>query len=349
MKKYDVGICGHMDRNIAGENGQTLRAVTVYKELERIYGTDRTHSISSHIWKKHPLKFAFQIILLAKDSKNVIIFPDRRGIRIILPMFYILRRVLRFSLFYNVVGAWLPLFLGDHPMFRKMFTNLDGVFVETKTLQVELEKESVSNTLLFKNFKQLIPLSLNEVKMDHVEPYRLCFFSRVTPQKGIEDAIWAVSEINKSRTKYTLDIFGPIDPSYRDTFSKIVNELPPEIKYCGVVDAFCSVDTIKDYYFQLFPTKYPTEGIPGSIIDSFFAGVPVIASKWNSCLDVIDQGETGYVYDFANKVDLLNTLDRAYSEPKKIQAMRVKCINKAKEYLPEEEIKVILDLLKTDS
>ena len=44
---------------------------------------------------------------------------------------------------------------------------------------------------------------------------------------------------------------------------------------------------------QIFPTRFTTEGIPGSIIDSYYAGVPVLASKWNSFDDVIEDGKTG--------------------------------------------------------
>lgn len=51
-----------------------------------------------------------------------------------------------------------------------------------------------------------------------------------------------------------------------------------------------AVEIISKYHYQIFPTRYKTEGIPGSIIDSFFSGTPVIASKWDSVNDVLEDG-----------------------------------------------------------
>jgi glycosyltransferase involved in cell wall biosynthesis len=125
----------------------------------------------------------------------------------------------------------------------------------------------------------------------------------------------------------------------------MVKEFPPYINYCGVIDAFKSVDTIKNYYLQVFPTKYQTEGIPGSIVDSFFSGVPVIASMWNSAKDVIDDNSTGFLYRFNDNDDLKQKLIFAYNNPQKIQEMKIKCLEKSYQYQPSEAIKVVLNEL----
>ena len=53
-------------------------------------------------------------------------------------------------------------------------------------------------------------------------------------------------------------------------------------RYCGIKDPKDSVKTLKNYFALVFPTRFYTEGIPGTIIDAYYAGVPVIASKWES-------------------------------------------------------------------
>jgi hypothetical protein len=53
---------------------------------------------------------------------------------------------------------------------------------------------------------------------------------------------------------------------------------------------------LKDYFALLFPTHFYTEGIPGTVIDAYAAGIPVISAKWESYSDVIDEGVTGIGY-----------------------------------------------------
>lgn len=292
-----------MDRIIAGENGQTMRTITVCKELENYYGKENVCSISSHIWRKHPFRFFLQIVHMAGTCKNIIIFPDQNGIKVILPLFFLLRIILGFNLYYNVVGAWLPDFLIQNKIIMYFVNNLDGIFVETKTLKHSLQSLGITKVVLFKNFKQLrVKNEIVDEKFD--EPYKFCFFSRVTKLKGIEDAIEAVIEINKTSLRCILDIYGPVDPAYKEQFCLLESRFPEYIKYKGCVDAFQSVEIVSKYYIQLFPTLYKTEGIPGSIVDSYFSGTPIIASEWNSSRDVIDDSETGIIYEFGKKEEL---------------------------------------------
>ena len=89
---------------------------------------------------------------------------------------------------------------------------------------------------------------------------------------------------------------------------------------------------------QLFPTKYKTEGVPGSIIDSYFAGLPVLASKWESYNDVIDEGKTGIGFEFGNYEDFVAKLKWSIENSGAINKMKFECVRKAKEYTPESVI-----------
>jgi glycosyltransferase involved in cell wall biosynthesis len=103
-------------------------------------------------------------------------------------------------------------------------------------------------------------------------------------KKGIEDAVDAVRFVNRryGKTAFSLDIYGPVDPEENEWFENLKQNFPSEIRYCGCVDANKSVDVVKDYFALLFPTRFFTEGIPGTIIDAYAAGVPVISAKWES-------------------------------------------------------------------
>src|SRR5690606_29973646 len=89
-----------------------------------------------------------------------------------------------------------------------------------------------------------------------------------------------------------------IDEKYIGRFEEIKKEFPSYIRYKGSVNYVDSVDVLKKYFALLFPTQFKTEGIPGTIIDAYAAGLPVIASEWDSAHEIIDQGSTGYIYEF---------------------------------------------------
>ena len=95
----------------------------------------------------------------------------------------------------------------------------------------------------------------------------------------------------------------------------------------------------------LFPTKYYTEGIPGTIIDSYASGVPVIASNWQNCEDVVINKKTGLIFEFNNLTKFKEKLIYAYHNQKKIYCMKNNCIEHARLYCSIETLKPLFDIL----
>ncbi len=54
---------------------------------------------------------------------------------------------------------------------------------------------------------------------------------------------------------------------------------------------------------MLFPTKFKTEGIPGTIIDAYASGLTVVSSIWDNYNEIIDDGITGIGYEIDNYND----------------------------------------------
>ena len=94
---------------------------------------------------------------------------------------------------------------------------------------------------------------------------------------------------------------------------------------------------------MLFPTQYFTEGIPGTIIDSYAAGVPVISSKWKSFSDVVDDGVTGLGFEFNKGGDLERIMEKVITNPSMIINLKQGCIRKANEFLPQNAIRPLID------
>ena len=280
MKK--AGVCGHfgIGRNLL--NGQTVKTKTVTEELKNRLGETQVAVADSCGGFKAMPRMAADVLRLFKGCENVIMMPANRGLRFFALLFLTYNKFYRRRIHYIVIGGWLDAFLESHKWLVGLLKKFDAIYVESETMKAALCERGFDNAVVMHNFKKLSSLSENELEYPDGEPYKLCTFSRVMKEKGIEDAIDAVKTVNSrlGRTVYTLDIFGQVDKDYEERFSELKKTFPDFIRCGGAIAADRSTETLKSYFALLFPTYYRGEGFAGTLIDAMSAGVPVIASDW---------------------------------------------------------------------
>lgn len=338
--KYYVGICGHYGGKKVFLDGQTVKTKNVTSELIKKYGQQRVVTVDTYGGVKSLLKCLKKLHFMLKNCENIIILPAHNSIKIFPFFLVVLNQFYHRKLHYIVIGGWLPEFVKSNYHISKVLKRLDYIYVETSTMQKELVRQGFKNIIIMPNFKRLNIISSELLSHQYAKPFRLCTFSRVMKQKGVEDVIDVVNKINDKRgqTIFKLDIYGQIDSDYEEDFNKLKEEFSTYVKYRGAVPAEKSVDILRDYFALVFPTHFYTEGIPGTIIDAYAAGVPVIASKWESFKDVIEDGITGFGYEFGNKAELQKRLEYIADNPKLIINMKSACIEKADQFMPENAI-----------
>lgn len=336
-----IGVIGHFGLGLDMLNGQTIKTKIVTNALEDRVGNDEVLKVDTHGGIKTYLKLPFEIIRLLKCCKNIIIFPAHNGVRVIVPMLLSLNIFYHRKTHYVVIGGWLSKMCERHLLLTILLKKIDYIYVETRTMKKTLERQGFRNVLVMPNFKDLQILD-KPVYSDN-GPLKLCTFSRVVKEKGIEDAVKSVEIINTEYGKvvFKLDIYGPVDPNQIEWFNKLKTDFPDYINYKGSVQFDQTVDVLKNYFALLFPTKFYTEGIPGTILDAYAAGVPVIASKWESFSDLIDDGVTGIGFKFDDFDGLVSVLRNIANHPDSIDDLKTSCINRAKQFKPEEIIQKI--------
>lgn len=342
MSLRKVGVVGAFAFGTDASNGQTVKTKTLKNALEK-HAKIEVVAVDSHGWKKRPIALYREIRAAFKTCDAVVMLPAHNGVRVFGPLLARFKRKFGKKIFYDAIGGWLPEFLADKKRLAKTLRTFDGVWVETETMKAKLVAQGFDNVTVVPNFKEIEPLDESELVYPQGEPLRLCTFSRVMREKGIEDAANAVATVNRElgRNALTLDVYGPVDAEFQERFDEICQTFSNCVRYCGRVDADKSVETLKNYFALLFPTYYDGEGFAGTLIDAFSAGVPVVATDWRYNKEIVDD-KTGVLYPTGDQAAFVEILKNVATNPTLILSKKKACLAEANKYRSENAVKTIV-------
>lgn len=340
-----VCILGHFGFGKEMLNGQTIKTKNVAAELRKQFGENQVLLLDTHGGLKKLPRLMIQLLGAFRKSKNIIIFPAQNGVRIFVPLCCIYNKFFKRKLHYAVVGGWLPDLLKEKQSLRRKVESFDYLYVETLGMKKKLEEVGLSNVVVMANFKDIRVLTVEELVNNTQAPFRICTFSRVMKEKGIEDAIAAIKLVNEKYHEeiISIDIYGQIENGQEEWFDTLIKANADVAQYKGLVGFDNSVDVIKEYYALVFPTYYEGEGFAGTIIDAMASGVPVIASDWRYNSEFVSEGQTGVLFTTHNINELAEKLEYVILNVDKWNSLKTNCIRKAEDYRPD---KAILPLLK---
>nr|WP_295269201.1 glycosyltransferase [uncultured Blautia sp.] len=338
-----VAVIGHFGIGLDLANGQTIKTKIVTEEVEK-YCKEKAVIIDTHGGIRAIIPVIIGSIKSLVQCENVILMLTENGLKVSVPVLFLFNKFFHRRLHYVVVGGWLPEFLKKQQKLVEMLKSFHMIYVETYNMKKLLEEMGFGNIVVMPNCKSL---KIVQEPEKCTKPYKLCTFSRVMKEKGIEDAVNAVISANKQLGKeiYHLDIYGQIDSKQVEWFEKLKKSFPRYIKYCGLIKFDQSVETLKTYFALLFPTYYIGEGFAGTAIDAFSAGVPVLASDWKYNNEVIKEGINGGLFEAQNVEGLAMRLIDIAKNPRPWLLMREQCIIDAHIYKPENVMRVLLKQL----
>ncbi len=340
MKKKKVGVIGSIGNSA---DGQTIKTMTLLSALKK--NTDwKIFEINTGDRNRHPVRLFIRTIFMLLRCKDVFILVSRNGAKFFFPLLSFFSKVFKVRVYHDVIGSCAVNYAKQSKKHVNILNSFKVNWVETRLMLEELNRSGVKNAEQLYNFKDLQIIDIKDLKEDFVKPYPLCTFSRVVKEKGIEDAVKAVEAVNKEKNDviFSLDIYGAIDEGYKNDFNKLLKSSNSEISYKGIIPYNKSVEIIKNYFALLFPTYWEGEGFPGTIIDSLFAGVPVIATDWKSNSELICNYQTGIVYPNDEIKDLYSALIRMADNYHALIQMRRNCISEAKRYEPDKLVNEII-------
>ncbi len=348
MAKYKIGIWGQYgDPGVRIADGQAVRTTIITQELKNRYGKDSVCVANSNHWEKSPFRFLCRCIYMVANSKKIIIMPADNGFKVFVPILMALNIIFKKELFYVVIGGFLPALLRDHPMYLKMVKYFKALFVQTENLKKDLTVLGIKNIYILSNLKRLNTRSHEELKENDDQEIKLCVFSRINKEKGIEDAIEAVRKTNeKLGSNYVhLDLYGLVPATYRERLNELMRNNSDIASYCGIVEYNKTVETLKDYFVLLFPTFYYGEGFPGNLIDAFHSGLPVIATDWMYNKEIIRDGVHGILVPPHDTTSLSEAILKLYRNRSLALDYAHNCLDEARNYQPEQVMKELYKFL----
>lgn len=338
-----IGVCGHFAEKKPTASGQIIKTRIVTDELIAHLGADEVLKVDSCGGAKVVPRMLWQSLKLFKNCRNILIMPAYKGLRVFVPVYSFYNLFFSRELHYVVIGGWLDSFLEQHSWLARLLKTFRGIYVETASMKEKLERTGFANVMVMPNFKALS--IVDQPIYTGGQPYKLCTFSRVMREKGIEEAVEAVKMVNRQygKTVCRLDIYGQVDPLYQARFEELQKQFPAYVAYRGLIPFEKSTAVLKNYFALLFPTFYHGEGFAGTLIDAMAAGLPVIASNWNYNSEIVIPGKTGVLVDDCNADRLCEQLVKIFNAPETWLGMRKTAAEAAKCYTPQVAMAGLLE------
>lgn len=341
VSKRKICVIGNMLDRLS--DGQSIKTAEIVNTLRDRYGEENVAVANYNHARKNKFKLFGLIFSALKNAECVVLCARGQVLGSLVRACCTINKLFGRPIFYIFIGGAITRVITEHPEQKSILDKVACVFPETETMKRSLEDHGVKNVKKLPNFKHMRLYTPDELEPVGEPPYKLVYMSRIATEKGVFQMIDTLKRVNAEKVKFTLDIYGKIDDDIAERFEKLKSEFPPEIRYLGVADAWKVPELIHGYFAQLFPTMARTEGHPASLIDGFFAGLPTIAARWDSCLDMLTEGGTALTYTLGDYNELYGLLNRVYDDPQTVEKMRPRCLAEAQKYLPEIAAKPLFD------
>jgi glycosyltransferase involved in cell wall biosynthesis len=129
------------------------------------------------------------------------------------------------------------------------------------------------------------------------KPLRVGFLSNITAEKGIFEFFAVLRESAAAGLALQGVIAGPVDPSIKDSFNaSLVGS--PCVRHVGAVYGADKSSFFAGIDVMFFPTRYPNEAEPVTILEALGHGVPVVAFA-RGCIAGMIPAAAGTVFPYS--------------------------------------------------
>ncbi|HUL35061.1 MAG TPA: glycosyltransferase family 4 protein [Candidatus Eisenbacteria bacterium] len=142
------------------------------------------------------------------------------------------------------------------------------------------------------------------------------FIGRLAPEKGLRTLLSAWDHLVGG---VPLKIIGD-GPLRAELAARIASHGPANIRLLGRLSDAELFAELKRARFLVFPSEW-YEGLPLTIVEAFACGVPVLASRIGSMIELVDDGRTGLLFNSGDPRDLAAKVEWAWYHTEQMEEM----------------------------
>lgn len=347
--KSKILILGYFGYENNQLDGQTVKTRSVYNLLVERYNGEVFY-YDTLIARRSPLSL-FKLLFKLIKCNTLIIIPALNNLTYIFPIVYYLSKIFNYEIIHVCVGGWhVEYFIGNkrfkpHPLQLKLSRKIKAFLPEMKKVDTDLKTLlGFQNSKYFPNFRKVEYMAVAENKVS--ESLHLVFMARINKKKGYR-TIFNFAEIIKNKSyKIVIDFYGPIEENDKIDFLSLVDKYSNIVKYHGVLNPNDIYSTLSKYDIMLLPTTYYTEGFPGSILDAYIAGIPVIVTNWMHAQEFVKDGKTGFIVPFDDpQYEFNKKIMELYNNRERLKSMKQNARNESYKYSSDEAWEILKEFL----
>lgn len=335
---YFVGPTLKLRNNIGGATIKNQNLLNYFNSKNY-----KIELIDTDDWRKRIGIIILRLIrmFLSPNKRKIILSTSSGGTYFFLKLNYYLN-IFKKDIYYFVVGGDTPNKIENGIFDIKYYKKCKKIFIETNSMRDKVYNLGLNQTVYLPNFKKFRKRNLPE--KEYTKPLKAVFFSRITLEKGVNMIFEMQKIINKDIQKIEIDFYGPISNDYEEEFKSKILETDL-LKYKGILDGQDEsiYQILEKYDLMLFPTFWDGEGFPGTIIDSYIAGLPIVASNWNFNSEIIKDKETGFLFEAKNQRAFNDTILRILKELEQLKIIRKNCRKESEKYNLDKVLKKIFE------
>jgi glycosyltransferase involved in cell wall biosynthesis len=173
-------------------------------------------------------------------------------------------------------------------------------------------------------------------------PVRFGYLGRLHVNKGIEVLLEAAGQLRGGTWK--LRLAGKGIAAYENRLRTRYES--PAVEFLGYVNP-------EDFFREIDVLVVPSqlrESFGRGVIEAYAHGIPVIGCDRGGVAELIEEGQTGFLFDPDHPDDLRTKMRIVIEDPVMIKEMRSACLRKAKDFVPrsvvEQYLEVYADVLR---
>lgn len=204
----------------------------------------------------------------------------------------------------------------------------DLYLAETQGLVVQATDRGLKNVHWFPNHRRFC---VSDIDTPWKKVKAICkkfvYVGHVREYKGMRILAEAAAQLPSG---VTVDVYGP----WFDDLDRSIFDRCPNIRYAGVLKPEEVVETMRRYDAFVLPTHHEGEGYPGTILEAYNAGLPVVTTKWRALPEIVDD-TVGILVEPKNAEDLYRAMARLSEDNGLFQQYRANTRTKAQFFSSE--------------